>query len=231
VMAAPPVSALGSGSDYTAFLDHIGVSAIDMGLNGAGGGGTYHSIYDDPIWFKKFIDPDFKFSLLATRITGVALLRLVDADVLPFDYEAYGKQIREYVDEIQKEAEKKSKDEAARVGFDRLRAAADAFAQAGAGLRARTDTLLGGTPDRKVLAAVDAKLVGAERDLIEAEGLPDRPWYRHTIYAPGLYTGYGVKTIPGVREAIDAGDFERASAQARIVVRALERATKTLKGE
>ncbi len=84
--------------------------------------------------------------------------------------------------------------------------------------------------DRGALADLDHRMMTAERDLIEPAGLPDRPWYRHTIYAPGLYTGYGVKTIPGVREAVDSGNFTRAAEQAQIVVRALERAAKTLGG-
>ena len=91
-LAVPVVGALGSGSDYTAFLDHIGVASLDMGLSGTGDG-TYHSTYDNPAWFKKFIDPQFKFSVLAAQVTGVALLRLADAQVLPFDYESYGRQI------------------------------------------------------------------------------------------------------------------------------------------
>ena len=94
---APPVGALGSGSDYTAFLDHVGVASLDMGLNGRGGDGSYHSTYDNPTWFKKYIDPQFTYSVLAAQMTGVALLRLADAEVLPFDYEAYGRQILEYI--------------------------------------------------------------------------------------------------------------------------------------
>ena len=231
MLAAPPVGALGSGSDYTAFLDHVGISAVDMGLNGEGGGGTYHSIYDDPTWFRKFIDPTFKYSVLASQVTGVALLRLADADLLPFDYESYGKQIGTYVDEIQKEAEKKSADGARKIEFTELRSAAQAFAKAGADLRAQSEHLLSaGSVDRNTLAALDHRMMTAERDLIEPAGLPDRPWFKHTIYAPGLYTGYGVKTIPGVREAVDAGNFDRAAEQAKIVVRALQRATKTLTG-
>ena len=108
---APPVGALGSGSDYTAFLDHIGVASLDMGLNGDGGDGSYHSTYDNPTWFKKYIDPQFKFSVLAAQVTGVALLRLVDAEMLPFDYETYGRQILEYIGEIEKQATAASADE------------------------------------------------------------------------------------------------------------------------
>ena len=230
MVKTPPVGALGSGSDYTAFLDHVGVPSMDMGLNGRGGDGTYHSTYDNPTWFKKFIDPQFKYSVLASQVTGVALLRLADAEVLPFDYESYGRQILEYVSEIEQQAVKASADGAKKVDFAGLRAAAEAFAQAGAAVRARGETLLS-APDQGGLARINRRLMMAERDLIDPAGLPDRPWYRHVIYAPGLYTGYGVKTIPGVREAIDAANFSRAADQAQVVVRALQRAARRLSGE
>ena len=231
----PPVGALGSGSDYTAFLDHVGIPSMDMGLNGRGGDGSYHSTYDNPTWFKKYVDPQFKFSVLASQLTGVALLRLADADVLPFDYEVYGRQILEYANEIEQQADKASPADAKKIDFAGLKAAAEAFARAGADARGRGDALLAGVrpgsaPDTAALAALNHRLMMAERDLIEPAGLPDRPWYRHVIYAPGLYTGYGVKTIPGVREAVDAGNYTRAAEQAAIVIRALQRAAKTLQG-
>jgi len=228
----PPVGALGSGSDYTAFLDHIGVASIDMGLNGRGGDGSYHSTYDNPTWFKKYVDPTFKYSVLASQMTGVALLRLADAEILPFDYETYGAQIAEYVNDIEQQAGKASADGAKQIDFAALKAAAEAFAKAGAAARVRAEALLAG--DRSAasdadVARVNRAFIMAERDLIEPTGLPDRPWYRHVVYAPGLYTGYGVKTIPGVREAVDAGNYARAAEQARLVVRALERAAETLR--
>jgi len=231
MLKTPPVGALGSGSDYTAFLDHIGVASMDMGLNGRGGDGTYHSTYDNPTWFKKYIDPQFKFSVLAAQLTGVALLRLADAEVLPFDYEAYGQQILEYVSEIEQQAAKASADGAKKIDFAGLRGAAEAFAKAGADVRSRVEALLSSPADSAALARLNRRLMMAERDFIEPSGLPDRPWYRHVIYAPGLYTGYGVKTIPGVREAVDGANFTRAAEQAEIVIRALQRATRTLSGE
>jgi N-acetylated-alpha-linked acidic dipeptidase len=230
---APPVGALGSGSDYTAFLDHVGIASMDMGLNGRGGDGTYHSTYDNPTWFKKYIDPQFKHSVLASQLTGVALLRLADAELLPFDYEAYGRQILEYIGEIEELATKAAATDAKAIDFAGLKSAAEAFANAGANARAGGDALLadsGAPASAAALARMNRALIMAERDLIEPAGLPDRPWYRHVIYAPGLYTGYGVKTIPGVREAVDAGNYKRAAEQATIVIRALQRATKTLQG-
>src|SRR5262245_8789400 len=230
MLKVPPVGALGSGSDYTAFLDHVGIASLDFALNGRGGDGTYHSTYDHPGWFKKFIDPQFTHSVLAAQVTGVAVLRLADAEVLPFDYEAYGRQVLDYVRDIERQAVTASSLGAARVDFAGLKRAASAFMRAGADLRARGEALAAGTPSRAALADMNRRLMMAERDLIEPAGLPDRPWYRHVIYAPGLYTGYGVKTIPGVREAVDAGNYARAAEQAVIVIRALQRATDRLRG-
>jgi N-acetylated-alpha-linked acidic dipeptidase len=228
----PLVGALGSGSDYSGFVDHLGVAAVDLGLNGASVDGTYHSTYDNPQWFKRFIDPQFRFSVLASQVTGVAVLRLADADVLPFDYEAYGRQIRDYVIEIERDARTRSAADARRVDFTGLKSAATDFARAGADLRHRVESALEGTPAAvAALAAFDQRMIKADRALTESAGLPGRPWYKHTVYAPGLYTGYAVKTIPGVREAIDAGDFGRAAEQAEVVERALERATSALKGK
>jgi N-acetylated-alpha-linked acidic dipeptidase len=122
--------------------------------------------------------------------------------------------------------------DAKRVDFAGLKAAAEGFAKAGADLTTRGNALLRGDAalSGQGLTDLNRRLIMAERDLIEPAGLPDRPWYRHTIYAPGLYTGYGVKTIPGVREAIDARNFTRAAEQAGVVIRALQRATRTLQG-
>ncbi|MBZ5556055.1 MAG: M28 family peptidase [Acidobacteriia bacterium] len=232
MLKLPTVGALGSGSDYTAFLDHVGIPSMDMGLSGRGGDGTYHSTYDNPDWFKKYIDPQFKYSVLAAQVTGVALLRLADAELLPMDYESYGNQILEYIRDIEQQATTASAADAKRIDFAGMKSAAEAFTKAGAALRQRGDTLLAGssTSSGQALAEINHRLMMAERDLIEPAGLPDRPWYRHVIYAPGLYTGYGVKTIPGVREAVDAGNDARAAEQATVVIRALRRATKTLQG-
>jgi len=231
MLKTPPVGALGSGSDYTAFLDHVGIAALDMGLNGRGVDGTYHSTYDNPTRFKKYIDPQFRNSVLASQLTGVALLRLADAELLPFDYDAYGRQILEYIDEIEQQAAKAPAAGAKAIDFAGLRNAALAFAGAGARAQAQGEALLadaGAAASAATFARMNHALIMAERDLIEPAGLPDRPWYRHVIYAPGLYTGYGVKTIPGVREAVDAGNYARAAEQAAVVIRALQRATRTL---
>jgi N-acetylated-alpha-linked acidic dipeptidase len=228
-LAAPQLTALGSGSDYTAFLDHAGVSVLDMGIGSEANRGTYHSTYDHPIWFKKFVDPGFQYTVAATQVAGLALMRFADARLLPFDYESYGRQIADYVAEIEKEASKE--DGARAVDFAALRAAAEGFARAGAAVRARGDALLASNaPDARTIADLNRRLIAAERSLIDADGLPERPWFRHTVYAPGFYTGYGVKTVPGVREAAEAKNFELASRQAGRVILALKRATAALEG-
>lgn len=234
-LAAPSLGALGSGSDYTPFMQHMGIASFDLALNGRGVDGTYHSTYDNPAWFRAFIDPTFAFSVLASQTTGIAALRFADAELLPFDYEAYGRQIREYIDEIEAETAKKSAADAKRLDFAALKSAATAFTRAGAAFRQRSESVLDAAPQSamdsgrlRALVELDRRLIQAERDMVEPAGLPDRPWFRHTVYAPGLYTGYAVKTLPGVREAAEAGNYQRAADQARTFGRALERATATL---
>src|SRR5437867_7436514 len=140
-----------------------------MGLSGPGDNGTYHSMYDNPAWFKKYIDPQFTFSVLAAQVTGVALLRLADAEVLPFDYEAYGRQILEYAGEIEELAVKTSAEGAKRIDLAGLRSAAEAFTTAGASARSRAEALLS-APDAQAFAGLNHTLMRAERDLIEPAG-------------------------------------------------------------
>lgn len=235
----PSLGALGSGSDYTAFLDHVGMSALNIGISGEDNGGTYHSIYDDAAWFRKFVDPTLEYNVTTSKVAGLALLRFADADVLPFDYTSYGAEIGQYVDEIEKLARDSLKDSGSQIDFARLRAGVKALSEAGAKVNERVAALLSGfgksSPDDSRVGgteaayhAINAKLMAAERDLADDHGLPDRPWYRHTIYAPGFYTGYGVKTLPGIREAVEAKNVSRASEQAARVAEALERAARTL---
>jgi N-acetylated-alpha-linked acidic dipeptidase len=135
------------------------------------------------------------------------------------------------VNEIEQQATKASADGARTIDFAELKASAEAFARAGAQLRQKgEEALSAGQADARLadVRDINRRLMMAERDLIEPTGLPDRPWYRHVIYAPGLYTGYGVKTIPGVREAVDAANYPRAAEQAKNVIRALRRAAATL---
>jgi N-acetylated-alpha-linked acidic dipeptidase len=213
-----PVGDLGSGSDYTVFLQHLGVPSTD--ISSGGDYGVYHSTFDDFAWFKKFADPDFLYEQQMSRIYGLELLRMSNADVLPYDYESYGKEILAYIET----AKNKSKDRFADKGpdFSAAVAAAHRLQEAGAKMLQK---------QRKMPAAPDqmnAKLREAERALLIPEGLPNRPWYHHAIYAPGQYTGYAAVVIPGVSEAIAARDLPRTEKQIKALAAALNRAAAVL---
>lgn len=215
-----PVGDLGSGSDYTAFLQHLGVPSTDM--TSSGPYGVYHSVFDNFAWFKKFGDPEFVYEQEMARIFGLEAVRMADADVLPYDYEEYGKEIAAYLDAARKRAEAKFGGRV--LDFGPVNAAAHHFQTAGARILAKQKN-----PPRDV-AALNQALRGAERALLVPEGLPHRPWFRHAIYAPGEYTGYAAVVIPGVNEALDKGDSEAARQQLAALASALDRAAKTLEG-
>jgi N-acetylated-alpha-linked acidic dipeptidase len=215
-----PVGDLGSGSDYSAFQQHLGVPSTD--ISSTGPYGVYHSVFDNFAWFKKFGDPDFVYEQQMARVFGLEALRMADADVLPFDYEEYGKEIGAYLDAAQKRAENKFGDHA--LDFGPVNAAAKRFLDAGAKILSREKN------PRSDAARLNQALRAAERALLVKDGLPHRPWFRHAIYAPGEYTGYAAVVIPGVNEALDKGDAERARQQLVVLTVALERAAKVLEG-
>jgi len=213
-----PVGDLGSGSDYTVFLQHLGVPSTD--ISSSGDYGVYHSAFDDFAWFKKFGDPNFLYEQEMARVYGLEILRMSDADVLPFDYETYGKEIVVYLDAARSKSKErfagKSPDfSAAMQGARRLQEAGAKILQKQRKFPASADRL-------------NAKLREAERALLIPEGLPNRPWYHHAIYAPGQYTGYAAVVIPGVNEAIDAGDLQRTEKQIAALAAALNRSTQVL---
>jgi N-acetylated-alpha-linked acidic dipeptidase len=215
-----PVGDLGSGSDYTAFLQHLGVPSSD--ISSSGPYGVYHSVFDNFNWFKKFGDPDFVYEQEMARILGLEAVRMADADVLPYDYEEYGKEVVAYLDAARKRAE--SKFGAHSIDFDGVDAAARHFESAGAKILSKQKS-----PPQDV-SRLNQALLSAERALTVQQGLPHRPWFRHAIYAPGEYTGYAAVVIPGVNEALDKGDSDRARQQLATLAAALERAAKTLEG-
>jgi N-acetylated-alpha-linked acidic dipeptidase len=215
-----PVGDLGSGSDYTVFLQHLGVPATDIGSTGPYG--VYHSTFDDFAWFKKFGDPDFVYEQQMARVYGLEAVRMAGADVLPYDYEEYGKEVDSYLDAAKKRAESKFGDRT--LDFRVVNGAAKHLQEAGARILAKQKS-----PPRDP-ARLNRALRGAERALLMPDGLPHRPWFRHAIYAPGEYTGYAAVVIPGVNEALDKGDAERARQQLAILAAALERAAKALEG-
>jgi N-acetylated-alpha-linked acidic dipeptidase len=215
-----PVGDLGSGSDYTAFLQHLGIPASDV--TSTGPYGVYHSVFDNFAWFKKFGDPDFAYEQQMARVFGLEAVRMADADVLPYDYEEYGKEIAAYLDAAGKRAEDKFGEHA--LDFRAVNAAARRFEAAGVKMLAKQKS-----PPQDA-ARLNQVLRGAERAMLEPQGLPHRPWFRHVIYAPGEYTGYAAVVIPGVNEALDKGDSERARQQLAVLTAALDRAAKALEG-
>ena len=215
-----PVGDLGSGSDYSAFQQHLGVPSTD--ISSTGPYGVYHSVFDNFAWFKKFGDPDFVYEQQMARVFGLEALRMADADVLPYDYEEYGKEVAIYLDAAGKRVESKFGGRA--LDLSAAIAAAKHFQEAGAKILAKQKN-----PPRDA-ARLNQALRGAERALLVPEGLPHRPWFRHAIYAPGEYTGYAAVVIPGVNEALDQGDAERVRRQLAVLAAALERAARVLEG-
>ena len=215
-----PVGDLGSGSDYTAFLQHLGVPSAD--ISSSGPYGVYHSVFDNFAWFKKFGDPDFVYEQQMARVFGLEVVRMANADVLPYDYEEYGKEVVSYLDSAKRRADDKFGPHA--LDFDAVNTAARHFESAGAKILAKQKN-----PPSDA-SKLNQALLATERALLVSQGLPRRPWFRHAIYAPGEYTGYAAVVIPGVNEAIDKGDSERARQQLTTLTAALERAAKTLEG-
>jgi len=213
-----PVGDLGSGSDYTAFLQHLGVPSSDVGSTGPYG--VYHSAFDNFNWFKKFGDPDFTYEQQMARVFGLEILRMSDADILPYDYEEYGKEVMAYLDAADKKAQAEFGSQSPH--FQEASEAARHFEEAGAKMLARQQK-----PGKDAVRLNDA-LREAERALIVPEGLPHRPWYRHAIYAPGEYTGYAAVVIPGVNESIDNHDLQETRRQLAALAAAVNRASKVL---
>ena len=213
-----PVGDLGSGSDYSVFIQHLGIPSTDM--TSSGSYGVYHSAFDNFNWFKKFGDPTFVYEQEMARVFGVEALHMAAADVLPYDYELYGKEIGAYIDN--------SRDKATRVlggsapDFSKASDAAKRFMNAGTKILA-----IQKNPPQDS-AKLNEALIAAERALLSPQGLPNRPWFRHVIYAPGQYTGYAAVVIPGVNESIDAKDAQLTTAQLQVLTDALNRAAAVL---
>jgi N-acetylated-alpha-linked acidic dipeptidase len=212
------VGDLGSGSDYTVFLQHLGVPSTDVGSTGSYG--VYHSVFDNFSWFKKFADPSFAYEQQMARVYGLEAVRMASADVLPYNYEEYGREVLAYLDAAKKKAESKFGPRA--PDFSSALEAAKHFEEIGGRMLSK---------ERKApedAGRLNRALRETERALLLPEGLPNRPWYKHAIFAPGQYTGYAAVVIPGVNEAIDAGDEERTRQQIAALTSALQRAAHVL---
>lgn len=212
---------LGSGSDYTPFFQHVGVPATDFGSGG--NYGVYHSVYDNYNWFIKFADPTFVYEQQQARVLGLEILHMADADVLPYDYRLYGQEVVSYINGAAKDAV------TAGVTLDTtaLMKAAERFRTAGEAVYTRQSALPAGS-----VVAFNIGLRKAEEMLLNPAGLPERAWFKHTIYAPGEFTGYAAVVIPGITEALDGGlgkpNGTLAQAQILILTEALNRSASIL---
>jgi len=247
------IGALGSGSDYSPFLQHLGIASLNLGYGGEDGGGIYHSIYDDFTWYTRFDDTSFVYGRALAQTVGTAVLRLANADVLPYEFTGQAATVGRYVKEVEKLLQDEQEQTAERnrqldegvfaatadprersvapprqdppphLDFAPLENAVDALVRAAdryekAFTRAQTSGAAFAQPGA---AALNTALLQTERALTVTAGLPRRPWFRHAIYAPGFYTGYGVKTLPGVREAIEQRNWKEGDAQIQIAAGAI----------
>ena len=208
-----PITALGSGSDYTVFLDHLTMASLNLGFGGESRGGVYHSKYDSFTWYTNFGDKNFKHGRALSQIMGTALLRLADATVLPFNFIDYANTMDVYVDEIEHYYNELDTNET--LDLASLRLALSELESAGEAYERRLTTVTHTSPSvihthKDLLSELNRLIYTSERTLAYAGGLPKRAWFRHLVYAPGLYTGYGVKTLPGIREGVEEGAWDEA---------------------
>ncbi len=206
---------LGAGSDYVAFVHHSGVACINLGFSGADPGGVYHSIYDSFHWYTKFSDGDFLYGKALAQVMAISMMRMADAPLLPFEFGTLVKTVSGYVDEIKREKDA-SKVNLSEIDteLNKLKTAAEDFEQQ---VKAGKWALA----PAAAMAKVNSLLYLSERSLTQEKGLPGREWYRYQISAPGMYTGYGAKTLPGVREAVELSRWDEAQREAASVAGAL----------
>ena len=248
------INALGSGTDFTAYLDHLGIATLDMGYEGEDEQGIYHSIYDDFYWYTHFSDTDFTYGRAMAQTVGTSVMRLADAEILPFDFVDFADTVEMYKKELQKmvsgkqeeirETNQELEEGVFKAKFDPRRPTVAPvkeeipphlnFAPLENALETLTKSAkhyqqaLGkkqsslGDQSANKLAAVNHDLMTTERGLMNEDGLPRRSWYKHLLYAPGVYTGYVVKTVPGVREGIEQKHWAEADAEIVRVAKALE---------
>ncbi|HSD29702.1 MAG TPA: M28 family metallopeptidase, partial [Vicinamibacteria bacterium] len=205
---------IGSGSDHTVFLNHLGIPTIGLSFDGPYG--VYHSMYDGFYWMNRFGDPGYRYHVLLARLWGTLALRLANADLLPFDLAACARHLREFVGDLEKVTPK------GRLDLSPLRARIDALEGAGRRLNENAvRALASGTPAPDLARRVDRGLLGLERNWLDADGLPGRPWFKHTLYG-ARYT-YAHLELPGLTEAAEEKDWERAARQAAVLERAVAR--------
>jgi N-acetylated-alpha-linked acidic dipeptidase len=247
------IGALGSGSDYTPFLQHLGVPSLNIGYGGEDSTGIYHSIYDDFYFYTHFLDTDFIYGRALAQTGGTAVIRLADADILPFQYANLVDTLRTYEEELQVLVKKKREEIAERnreiadgvfaaindprrprvapkvepvppaIELTPISRAIETLARRAVALDEARAAASKKSASAAALAAIDVKIAQSEQQLLDAAGLIHREWFKHLLYAPGFYTGYGVKTMPGVREAIEQAQYQSLPAEIARVAKALER--------
>jgi len=213
------IGALGSGSDYTAFLDHLGIASLNVGFGGESSGGIYHSIYDSFAWYTKFSDTTFEYGRTLVQAAGTLTMRLADAQILPFEFTNLAETIGNYVEEINKLPKQDVDLAPLRQSVERLKRASDNYDRA---LRSFAQNAGVFAESPGFLKELNKLLYQSERRLVSDAGLPRREWFKHQIYAPGFYTGYGVKTLPGVREAIEQKNWAEATEQVKVISKTLD---------
>lgn len=224
------IGALGSGSDYTPFLQHLGVPSTDMSFGGDYG--VYHSAYDSFHWMSRFGDPTFEYHVAAARVWGLLAMRLADADALPFDYTAYATEIRSFFEESLRLARRRNLTSSFNEGA--MKEAIENFAAEAGKVEKRRQELLGDVSKNdqgaiRKLARLNDGLIAAERAFIDERGLKGRPWYRHQIYAPGYYTGYAAQPLPDFRQALEDRNAAAAGEALERIVASLNRVTEVLR--
>ena len=249
------ISALGSGTDFTGFLDHLGIASLDLSYSGEDSQGIYHSIYDDFYWYTHFSDRDFVYGRALAQTVGTSVMRLADAEVLPFDFVDFADTIDGYKKELEKLVKTKQEEIRERnqeledgvftatndprrpsvappkeevpphLNFAPLENAVESLTRSAKHYQkalAEKQRMLGDEATAAKLASLNHDLIESERRLTSDDGLPRRPWYKHMIYAPGVYAGYGVKTLPGVREGIEQKKYAEADQEIVRVSKTLE---------
>lgn len=246
------IGALGSGSDFTPFIQHLGIAALNLGFGGEDGGGIYHSIYDTPQWYERFSDTSFDYGRALSNVVGLSVMRLASADVLPFQFNNLAETVRGYVGELKALREDMAQRAAENnrmvddgtiaatadprdpirqpgrmadvphVNFAPLDNAVDALTRAATDYERAFGAATRQVPAAATLVKANGMLRDVERTFTSPDGLPKRPWYKHLLYAPGLYTGYGVKTLPGVRESMELSDWDLAAREVTRLAQAIQ---------
>ena len=204
---------IGSGSDHTVFLNHLGVPTVNLSFDGPYG--VYHSIYDDFFWMNRFGDPGYRYHVLLARIWGTLAQRLANSDLLPFDFAAHARHLRDFVHDLERATPP------GRLELSRLESRIASFEAAGERLNQSVRLGLAAGVAPELARRVNAGMLEVERNWLDPEGLPGRPWFRHTLYAARF--SYAHLELPGVTEAAEEGDWERAARQAAILERAVAR--------